>query len=203
VRSNTALPERKSAQPKSHTMAPNRLSRLSVRWRTVHRRSTARTPDQRQGCQRCFMFEPTLLEKARHEGLKSPSNTRLAVEIKMLDEDIAEPAARMERSEAGRNASTQRFGTSKKTTTLRCTISSACRRAAIAIRLSLSHQTATSSTVRYLPISNSRIRFDRLSLYFDHLTFAFSSSKALNAMGQTPILSRTPRSLETKCGFSK
>jgi hypothetical protein len=77
------------------------------------------------------MLEPTIVEKARREGLKSkrdmlfaeylksPSNTRLAVEIKLLDDDIAESAARMERSDAGRSVSTQRFGTSKKATTLR------------------------------------------------------------------------------------
>jgi hypothetical protein len=41
-------------------------------------------------------------------------------------------------------------------------------------------------------ISISRIRFDHLALYFDHLTFAFNSSKALNAMGQIRMLSRTP-----------
>jgi hypothetical protein len=77
------------------------------------------------------MLESTLLERARREGLKSkrdmlfadylknPSNIKLAVEIRMLDDDIAESVARMERSEAGRNASTQRFGTSKKIATLR------------------------------------------------------------------------------------
>jgi hypothetical protein len=77
------------------------------------------------------MFEPTLVEKAKREGLKgkrdmlfaeylkSPSNTRLAVEIKMLDDDIAESAARMEHREAGRNASKQTFGTAKRTATLR------------------------------------------------------------------------------------
>ena len=47
-------------------------------------------------------------------------------------------------------------------------------------------------TLRYLSISISRIRFDHLALYFDHLTFAFSSSKALNAMGQIRMFSRTP-----------
>jgi hypothetical protein len=48
------------------------------------------------------MLEPTLVEKARREGLKakremlfaeylkSPSNTRLALEIKSIDEDIAQ-----------------------------------------------------------------------------------------------------------------
>jgi len=41
-------------------------------------------------------------------------------------------------------------------------------------------------------VSISRFRFDHLDLYFDHLTFAFSSSKALNAMGQIEMLSRTP-----------
>jgi hypothetical protein len=47
------------------------------------------------------MLEPTLAEKARHEGLKakrkmlfeeylkSPRNTRLALEIKLIDDDIA------------------------------------------------------------------------------------------------------------------
>ena len=41
-------------------------------------------------------------------------------------------------------------------------------------------------------VSISRIRLDLLALYFGHLTFAFSSSKALNAMGQMAMLSRTP-----------
>jgi hypothetical protein len=47
------------------------------------------------------MLEPTLVEKARREGLKakrkmlfeeylkSPRNTRLALEIKLIDDDIA------------------------------------------------------------------------------------------------------------------
>jgi ribosomal protein L18E len=55
------------------------------------------------------MLEPTLAEKARREGLKAkrdmlfaeylknPSNTRLAVEIKMIDDDIANSVEQMER----------------------------------------------------------------------------------------------------------
>src|ERR1700730_1178191 len=68
---------------------------------------------------------------------------------------------------------------------------------------SLSNQTLAASTLRYLPFSISRIRFDHLSLDSVHLTFSFSSSKALNAMGQTPMLLRIPQSLEVKCGFSR
>jgi len=55
------------------------------------------------------MLEPTLVEKARREGLKvkrdslfaeylkSPSNTRLAVEIKLIDDDIAKSVEQTER----------------------------------------------------------------------------------------------------------
>jgi hypothetical protein len=51
------------------------------------------------------MLEPTLVEKARREGLKakrkmlfeeylkSPLNTRLALEIKLIDDDIAKSVA--------------------------------------------------------------------------------------------------------------
>jgi hypothetical protein len=48
------------------------------------------------------------------EYLKSPANTRVAVEIKMLDDAIAEWAARTERGDAGRNAPKRRFETSTK-----------------------------------------------------------------------------------------
>jgi hypothetical protein len=55
------------------------------------------------------MLEPTLVEKATREGLKvkrdslfaeyleSPSNTRLAVEIKLIDDDIAKSVEQTER----------------------------------------------------------------------------------------------------------
>jgi len=55
------------------------------------------------------MLEPTLVEKARREGLKakrdtlfaeylkSPSNTSLAVEIKLIDDDIAKSVEQTER----------------------------------------------------------------------------------------------------------
>jgi hypothetical protein len=55
------------------------------------------------------VLEPTLVEKARREGLKakrdmlfaeylkSPSNTRLAVEIKLIDDDIAKSVEQTER----------------------------------------------------------------------------------------------------------
>jgi|HubBroStandDraft_6_1064221.scaffolds.fasta_scaffold843302_2 hypothetical protein len=55
------------------------------------------------------MLERTAVEKARREGLKvkrdslfaeylkSPSNTRLAVEIKLIDDDIAKSVEQTER----------------------------------------------------------------------------------------------------------
>jgi hypothetical protein len=51
--------------------------------------------------------------------------------------------------------------------------------------------------------SISRIHLGPSHTVLRHLIFAFSSSKALNAMGQTPMLSRNPYSLKMKSGFSR
>ena len=63
------------------------------------------------------------------------------------------------------------------------------------------------SSIKFTPtspfVSISRIHLGPSHTVLRHLIFAFSSSKALNAMGQIPMLSRTPYSLETKSGFSK